>query len=98
MITSMSAAGEDAEQRLTRARTRLSAAGAAYEEALSRVAATREALDPLIVEAAQAGMEPWEIEKLSRLSHQTVRNIRHAAGLPPAPRGGARRRGGAPRG
>lgn len=89
----MSAAEEGSGQRLARARARLSSAGAEYEDALSRVATARDALDPLIVEAAQAGMEPWEIEKLSRLSHQTVHNIRNAAGLLPAPRGGARRRG-----
>lgn len=88
VVTETAGAGDS----LARARAALRAGGAAYKAALDSTASTRESLDPLIVAAAQAGMEPWEIEQLSHLSHQTVRNIRQAAGLPPASRGGARRR------
>lgn len=71
-------------------RERLAAAGKEYEAARNSLTDTRGALEPLIRAALKAGITPGEVQRLSRLSPETIRTARRAAGLPPAPRGGAR--------
>lgn len=68
----------------------LKAAGEEYEAARYSLANTRNALEPLIRAALKAGLTPGEVQQLSHLSAETIRTARRAAGLPPAPRGGAR--------
>ena len=78
------------KQRQEDIRAQLKAAGEEYEAAKSSVDNTRAALDPLIRAALKAGITPGEVQRLSHLSHETIRIVRKTAGLPPAPRGGAR--------
>lgn len=71
-------------------RAQLEAAGAEYDAARSAADNALAALNPLIVAALKAGIPPGEIQRAARVSHEKVRIARIGAGLPPAPRGGAR--------
>jgi hypothetical protein len=71
---------------------RLAARGREYQAATTARDTARLNLDTVVVEALRAQMEIGEIVALSTLAPATVQKVRRGADLPPAPRGGYRKR------
>lgn len=71
-------------------RAQLRAAGDELKALDAKRADARLAIEPVIVAALKAGIAPGEVLEMTPLSRETIRTIARIAGIPPAPRGGAR--------
>ena len=71
----------------------LSRAAEQYRKAQQRTEQARQVLTDAVIAALRAGIPPTDVAALSLFSDAHVRVLAREHGIPPAPRGGSRRRG-----